>query len=157
MQFYDAPNLEFLCNMTLDVEVDFPVLNKTYNGSGRRIIGVTGGKLTGPEFEAKVLPGGSDWITVREDGTIIQDVKIVLETDDHETILMIYRGIRTGPKEILEKLNRGEKVPADQYYFRHAPIFETDSPKYDWMNKHIFVATGERLPSGVQYSLFTVK
>lgn len=157
MQLYEAPTLQFLCNMTLEVETEFPTTGKTYNGAARRIIGVTGGVLEGPDFKANVCPGGSDWIVVREDGTIIQDVKIVLETDDGATILMTYRGIRTGPKEVLERLGRGEHVPKEDYYFRHAPIFETDSPKYDWMNKHLFVATGERLPSGVQYAIFTVK
>lgn len=155
MKHLAAPKLSFLCDMELAVEgAHLPGVTPIGN---RRIIRVTGGQLRGEQLNADVIPGGDDWITVREDGTVIQDVRILLETDDKKLILMTYRGIRTGPKEVLKRLDQGEDVNPDEYYFRTAPIFETASEKYDWLNRKIFISNGIRLPQGVNYSIYTVE
>lgn len=155
MRHLEAPELSFLCDMELTVEgAHLP--GKTPIGN-RRIIRVTGGKLRGEKLTAEVIPGGDDWITVREDGTIIQDVRILLQTEDNALILMTYRGVRTGSKEVLGRLDAGEEVDPSEYYFRTAPIFETADPKYDWLNRRIFISNGIRLPNGVNYSIYTVE
>lgn len=154
MAYFEAPALTFLFNLELEVEkAHLP--GSTPIGT-RRIIRVTGGKFGGGEINGHVIPGGDDWITVREDGTIIQDVRILLETDDEELIMMSYRGIRTGPKEVLARLDKGEDVPVDDYYFRTNPIFETASEKYEWLNKRIYISTGQRIATGVKYSIYQV-
>lgn len=155
MKHLDAPKLSFLCDMELSVEKAH-LLRETPIGN-RRIIRVTGGRLIGNKLTAEVVPGGDDWITVREDGTIIQDVRILLKTDDNALILMTYRGIRTGPKEVLERLDKGEEVDEDEYYFRTSPIFETNDERYYWLNNRVFVSNGIRLPAGVSYSIYTVE
>lgn len=155
MRHLAAPELSFLCDMELTVEgAHLPGITPIGN---RRIIRVTGGKLRGEKLKADVVPGGDDWITVREDGTIIQDVRILLKTEDDALILMIYRGVRTGSKEVLQRLDAGEEVEPNEYYFRTAPIFETADPKYDWLNRRIFISNGIRLPNGVSYSIYTVE
>ncbi len=150
-----APELTFLCNMGLTVENAY-LPGKTPIGN-RRIIRVTGGQLQGDKLNAIVVPGGDDWITVQEDGTIIQDVRILLQTEDNELILMTYRGIRTGPIKVLKRLDNGERVDPEKYYFRTTPIFETASGKYNWLNRKMFVSNGIRLPDGVQYSIYIVE
>ncbi|MDB0580859.1 DUF3237 domain-containing protein [Salinicoccus roseus] len=155
MRELPQPKLELLGHMELSVAK--PHLPGQTPIGRRRIIQVTGGKFEGEYFNATVLPGGDDWITVREDGTIIQDVRITLETDDNEIILMTYRGIRTGPQEVLDRLDQGENVDPEEYYFRTNPVFETASEKYHWLNNRIFVSNGIRLPEGVSYSIYTVK
>src|SRR5690625_1750886 len=150
-----APSLTFLCNMELTVE-NAHLPGKTPIGN-RRIIRVTGGQLQGDKLNAIVVPGGDDWITVQEDGTIIQDVRILLQTEEKELILMTYRGIRTGPIEVLKRLDNGEQVDPKKYYFRTTPIFETASRKYNWLNRKMFVSNGIRLPDGVQYSIYIVE
>ncbi|RST77397.1 DUF3237 domain-containing protein [Siminovitchia acidinfaciens] len=154
MRHLPAPSLSFLCDMELTVE-SAHLPGKTPIGS-RRIIRVTGGALRGDRLMAEVVPGGDDWITVREDGTIIQDVRILLKTNDGELIMMSYRGIRTGEPEVLQRLDNNEEVDPDEYYFRTAPIFETASDKYDWLNRRLFVCRGIRLPGKVNYSIYTV-
>lgn len=154
MRHLPAPSLSHLCDMELTVEgAHLP--GKTPNGN-RRIIRVTGGSLRGDKLTAEVVPGGDDWITVQEDGTIIQDVRILLRTNDGELIMMEYRGIRTGDLEVLERLDNNEEVDPDEYYFRTAPIFETASSKYNWLNRRLFVSRGVRLPGKVNYSIYTV-
>jgi len=49
----------------------------------------------------------------------------VLETDDHQMIYMHWKGLRHCPKEIIDRLNRGEVVDPSNYYFRTTPYFET--------------------------------
>ncbi|PKR77855.1 DUF3237 domain-containing protein [Halalkalibacillus sediminis] len=154
MQHMEAPELNFLFDMELEVEAPH-LPGKTPVGN-RRVIRVSGGYFQGKELKGEVVPGGDDWITVREDGTIIQDVRILLKTDDGELIMMTYRGIRTGPKEVLERLDRNEKVDLDEYYFSTQPIFETSSEKYSWLNNRLFVSRGVRLEGKVNYSIYSV-
>lgn len=155
MRHLPPPTLSFLADMELMVEAAH-LPGKTPVGN-RRIIRVTGGSLRGERLNATVIPGGDDWITVQDDGTIIQDVRILLETEDKELIMMSYRGIRTGDADVLKRLDNREDVDPDQYYFRTAPIFETSSEKYNWLNKRLFVSRGIRLPDGVNYSIYTVE
>src|SRR5690625_6198029 len=106
----------------------------------RRIIRVIGGQLQGDKLNAIVVPGGDDWITVQEDGTIIQDVRILLQTEEKELILMTYRGIRTGPIEVLKRLDNGEQVDPKEYYFRTTPIFETDRKSTRLNSSHVAIS-----------------
>ncbi|MFZ3334292.1 MAG: DUF3237 domain-containing protein [Candidatus Acidiferrales bacterium] len=64
--------------------------------------------------------------------------------------------MRSGPPEVIEKLDRGEEVDPTSYYFRMNPMFETSGAKYDWMNRIIAIGTGHRLPDGPLYSIFEV-
>jgi hypothetical protein len=69
---------------------------------------------------------------------------------------MTYQCLRAGRPEIMEKLDQGEPVDPESYYFRMNPMFETSSPKYDWMNRIIAIGTGHRLADGPLYSIFEV-
>ena len=93
---------------------------------------------------------------INADGVLNLDVRLTLETDDGATIYMIYRGYRHGPEEVIERLNRGEDVDPSEYYFRTAPMFETASEKYAWLNSVVCVATGRRNPDGPVYDVFQV-
>jgi Protein of unknown function (DUF3237) len=61
---------------------------------------------------------------------------------------------RHGPKEVIDRLNRGEIVHPETYYFRTTPYFETSSEKYDWMNRICSIATGSRKASGRTFEFF---
>jgi hypothetical protein len=125
--------------------------------SGNRRIGlVAGGTFEGPKLRGKVLPGGADWIMVRNDGVTTLDVRIVLETDDGATIGLQYRGLRHGPDDVMAKVNSGQFVDPSLYYFRTAVTFETASPKYAWLNKVFGIGTGSRPPEGPVYEIFEV-
>ena len=148
------PGFDFLFGLSL--EVGSPTfLGRTPAGE-RRVIGVEGGTFSGPHLEGRVLPGGSDWIVVREDGVLIQDVRIALQTQDDHTLLMSYRGMRHGPGDTLQRLDRGEYVDPSEYYFRTIPIFEAPEGKYDWLNKLMAFAVGRREPGGVTYAAYAL-
>ena len=63
-------------------------------------------------------------------------------TDDQHQICMAWKGLRHGPKEVMDRLYRGETVDPRSYYFRTTPYFETSSEKYGWMTRICAIATG---------------
>jgi hypothetical protein len=140
----------------IDITVTPPqVLAGTPTGD-RRIVTITGGAFEGPRIRGVVLAGGGDWMLLRQDGAIELDVRLTLRTDDDHLIYMTYRGLRHGPAEVMERLNRGEPVPPSAYYFRTAPWFETGSNKYGWLNRICAVAVGDRRPAGPHYTVFEI-
>jgi hypothetical protein len=86
-----------------------------------------------------VLDGGSDWQTVRADGATTLDVRLVLKTTDEALICMRYQGVRHGPPDVVERIEKGETVDPTSYYFRINPLFETANAKYDWINRVVSV------------------
>ncbi|MGE0416028.1 MAG: DUF3237 domain-containing protein [Acetobacteraceae bacterium] len=142
--------------MTMRLTVNgMQMVGATPNG-GRRVGLVGGGTFEGPKLKGTILPGGADWIIARPDGSTTLDVRIVLQTDDGATIGMTYRGMRHGPADVMDKVNKGEFVDPSLYYFRTAVFFETASDKYDWLNRVIAIGTGSRPPEGPVYDVFEV-
>ncbi len=124
---------------------------------GRRlIVPVLGGHFEGPKLRGKVLPGGTDWITVRGDGSFHLDVRITLETDDNHLIGMTYRGIRHATPEVMKRLIAGEPVDPSEYYFRVVPAFEAGLGPYEWLNRIVTVAVGDRRPTGPIYEVHEI-
>jgi hypothetical protein len=93
---------------------------------------------------------------VRGDGTTALDVRLNLKTDDGALISMTYRGIRHGPDDVMQRMNKGEVVDAASYYFRTNPLFETAATKYDWINRVVAIGLGHRRADGPVYSVFEV-
>ena len=139
------------------ITVDPPQdLGKTPLGM-RRIVPVTGGKFEGKRLSGTIMPtAAADWILIRADGSFQLDVRLTLKTNDGELIYMNYRGIRNSSPEVAKRLANGEKVDPSEYYFRTAPIFETGSAKYAWINNIICVGVGERVPTEVRYKIFEI-
>ena len=114
----------------------------------RRVVPITGGKVTGPLLNGRVVPGGADWQFVRSDGVLVVEAKYTLESHDGVLIMVTNRGMRHGPPQVIEKLTRGEPVDAAQYYFRTVAEFEApiDGP-HAWLNRAMFVGVAERTAS----------
>lgn len=123
----------------------------------RKIVPVLGGTFTGERLRGTILPaGGHDWAMTRADGALVLDVRLVLQTDDDATILMTYRGIRTGDPAVLARIAAGEYVDPSEYYFRIVPFFETGSQKYAWLNSIVCVGFGDRVKAGPRYTVHEV-
>jgi uncharacterized protein DUF3237 len=144
---------EFLFTLALEVEVSN--LGDTPYGS-RRVGRFGAGSFEGPELQGTVLPGGACWMLMRRDDVLEIDARITLETDDKQLIYMTWKAFRHGPKEVIDRLNRGETVDPETYYFRATPYFETSSEKYSWMNKICSIATGSRRASARTFEVFQV-
>ncbi|MBR0643397.1 DUF3237 domain-containing protein [Plastoroseomonas hellenica] len=146
---------EFLFRLTIEVGAPAPVGDA--GDHELRIVPITGGRFEGPRLSGTILPGGADWLRVEPDGTARIDVRLTLQDASGALIYVQYQGVRTGPAAVLERLAKGEAVPASDYYFRAAMRFETAAPALRWLNRTIAIATGQRPPSGPCYDVYAVK
>ena len=124
--------------------------------ANRRIGVVPGGSFEGARLSGVVIDGGSDWQSVRADGSTTLDVRLVLKTKDDALLAMTYRGVRHGPADVIERMEKGEAIDPSSYYFRINPMFETAAATYDWLNRVLAVGIGYRRPDGPVYSVFEV-
>jgi len=143
---------EFLFTIALDVHII--VLGATPYGA-RRVAQVKAGTCEGPMLKGTVLMGGGSSI-LRRDDVLEIDKRLTLETDDKQHINMSWKGLRHGPREVIDRLNRGENVDPDSYYFRTTPYFETSSEKYAWLNRICSIATGARAANARTLQVFRV-
>jgi hypothetical protein len=125
-------------------------------GAFRRLGVVSGGAFEGKRLSGEVLEGGNDWLDVRDDRSTTLDVRLALRTNDGALIAMTYRGVRHGPADVLARIDNGEAVDPQSYYFRVSPMFETASETYGWLNRIVAVGVGHRLPQGPVYSVFEI-
>jgi hypothetical protein len=124
----------------------------------RRVVPITGGTFAGPDIRGRVLPGGADWQYVRPDGVLAVDARYTLETADGVLIIVSNRGIRRGPPAVMERLARGERVDAGEYYFRTAAEFEAPlGSAYEWLNQSVFVGVAEREPDAAVVRFYRVR
>ena len=142
--------------LVFQIEVRPPSIVGKTPGYDRRIGEITGGRFEGERLRGKILSGGSDWQSLRADGATTLNVRLVLETDDGALIGMTYLGVRHGPKEVLDRIARGESVNPSEYYMRATPYYETASEKYDWLNRVVSVAYGHRVAGGAIYNVFEI-
>jgi hypothetical protein len=132
-----------------------PLLIAGSTPDGYRRIGViAGGSFEGDRLSGKVLDGGSDWQTLRHDGSVVLNVRVVLQTNDNALVCMTYQGVRHGPPDVIARLEGGEIVDPESYYFRINPLFQTSAPQYDWINRVVGIGLGHRLADGPIYSVF---
>lgn len=142
-----APQLEFAFEARAEVGVPQEI-GITPHGR-RRVIPVLGGRFEGPQIRGRILPGGADWQILRADGTAELDARYTLETDRGALVYVSNRGIRSGPPEVLERLNSGQTVDPGSYYFRTVARFETGAPECQWLTRAIFLSAAERYPDQV--------
>jgi hypothetical protein len=158
-----APALEHVADLTVSVAAPIEAGQITgLNSRGkRRIIPITGGTLSGPLLNGRVLPGGADFQLVVSDTAADLDARyfIALEGPGYsgEHIYVQNRALRRGSATDIAKLVRGEPVDPAAIYFRGVPSFEVSSPKLAWLTESIFLTTGARFPDRVEMSLYCVR
>lgn len=149
-----VPQVEFAftANITLGTVQE---VGDTPHGR-RRIIPITGGTFEGPSIHGTVEPGGADWQIIRPDNVAELEAKYTLRTNDGVLIYIVNRGYRHGPAEVIQRLSKGEEVDPKEYYFRASPVFETASEKYNYLNKYVYLASGERKKESVVIHFYKV-
>jgi len=148
------PELNHLCDIDVDVG---PIRDLGLTPHGRRrIIAIHGGRVNGPCIEGLIMPGGADWQYVRSDDAVELEARYSIRTSDGIEIAVINRGLRRAPPEIMDRLARGEHIDPALVYFRTVPVFEAPPGPYHWLNRSIFIASAQRLPSKVHLSVFEV-
>jgi uncharacterized protein DUF3237 len=123
----------------------------------RRVIGITGGKVSGPKLSGRILPGGADWQIIRSDGAADIKARYTIETEAGALIMVTSEGLRHGPPDVMEKLRRGDNVDPRHYYFRTVMRFETSDTAVDWLNRILAIARGQREPRAVRLDVYEVE
>ena len=149
-----APALDFFCELKVKLDPAL-IVGETPHGT-RRIIPIIVGTVEGPNIKGEILNGGADWQILRADGVTELEAHYQFRTDDGTLIYVKNTGIRAATPEIAARLAKGEKVDANEYYFRAMPKFDAPKGKYDWVNNSLFVCTGERLPDYVLIRVWKV-
>jgi hypothetical protein len=146
--------LQPLMVLTLQVE---PIISAGPTPVGEvRVIPFAAGSFEGPDLRGRLLPGGTDWQRMRNDGVLEIRAHYMLETDRGERIEVISEGIRHARPDVLERLARGEQVATSEYYFRTHIRLNTAAPRLEHLNRMLVVSFGERTKSEVHLQLYAV-
>ncbi len=149
------PKLEHIC--TLSVTLDSIREMGAGRAGTRRIIPIVGGLVKGAKLSGRILNLGADWQTIFDGGLAELDTRYAMETDDGATIEIVNYGFRHGPKDVLEAVARGEAVDPSSYYMRTHARLETGDPRYEWVNRTLFLGVGARNQSSVQVELYAIE
>lgn len=150
-----APSLELVCTLMVELA---PIRAMGRGRAGeRRIIPIVGGTVSGPELSGRILNVGADWQTVFADGLAELDTRYAMETHDGATIEIINYGYRHGPKDVIEAVSQGAQVDPASYYMRTHARLETGDPRYEWVNRTLFVGCGARNANSVKVDLFALR
>lgn len=136
-------NVEHLFTLTAELGDSSNALIKNGPQGSRTIASVTGGSFSGDRLSGTIVPPGGDWVSVRSDRSIRLDVRLLLVTDDGESILMTYNGVGTREKDGTTSL-------------RTAPTFETGAENYTWLNNVQAVGIGTAQPGTVTYEVYSL-
>jgi hypothetical protein len=109
----------------------------------RRMVAILGGTLSGELGTGVVLPGGADWQTLHDDGTVSIDARYSIRLGDGLVITLRSSGVRAS-------VELGEPD-----YFR-ASVLLTAPLARDDLNKSLFLSSGVRAGGTVHLDLYRV-
>ena len=149
------PALEHLCDLAVTIAAPVEV-GQTPAGL-RRMIPITGGTVTGPRVNGKVLAGGADFQLILGGGTQAHlDARYVIELDDGSRVFVQNTALRVASLENSQRIMNGQPVNPDEIYFRCQPKLEATTPEWAWLSESQFIGVGRRAPDGVFMSFYRV-
>lgn len=123
-----------------DLAIDFDPMKIYPSPLGTRIDAIVQqGKAQGPRLRGEVLAGGGDWIVIGADGVGRMDVRATIRTHDDEMIHLTNTGRVVLGEDAQSRFLAGETIAFDEMYGRTAPLFETGSDPYQWLNRTVAV------------------
>jgi hypothetical protein len=151
-----APALQTRYVFSLAIRVGAPIIAGDLGYGIRRIIPILGGEVRGEGIRGTIFPAGADFQTIRPNGLTELEAKYAFEMDDGAIVYIENTGIRSGPKELLDRIANGETVDPMSIYFRSVPKFETGAQNYRWLMENLFVGVGARYPDRVEIDVHQV-
>jgi len=141
---------------SLAIKVGAPIVAGDIGHGIRRVIPILGGEVFGDGIKGTIFPVGADFQVIRPNGFTELEAKYAFELDDGAIVYIENIGIRFGPKELLDRIAKGEIVDPARIYFRSVPKFETGSEKYRWLMENLFIGVGARHPDRVEIDVHQV-
>ncbi|WP_374385650.1 DUF3237 domain-containing protein [Sandaracinobacter sp.] len=151
----------YLCTVEFEVGGGLVGIGATPFGD-RRLGFITGGRVFGPRLSGEVLPGGGNWSQggrLSADSAVgTFDARSVWRTQDGALIQLSYTGRSVVPDDVraLFADPSAPDVDPSRYYLRIAPVFETASERYGWLNGILAVGVGERTDFGVRHVIHEI-
>jgi len=118
-----TPVLQTKYVFSLAIKIGAPIAAGDLGYGVRRIIPILGGELHGEGIKGTIFPYGADFQTIRPNGLTEVEAKYAFQMDDGAIVYIENVGIRFGPKELLDRIARGEIVDPALIYFRSVPKF----------------------------------
>jgi hypothetical protein len=110
----------------------------------RTVADITAVRIDAEQVRASMVGGGSaDWATIRPDGVIEVDVRVVLETDDGAALAMSYTGTMD--------FERGDQPVISMFRF------VTSDERYAWLNRVAVIGKGSVDAEHVRYELHELR
>ena len=110
----------------------------------RRMVAILGGELSGEFGQGAVLPGGADWQTVHEDGSVSIQAEYTIKLAEGDMMTLRSIGVRS--------MRDGA---AERPHFRTAITFAAAEHR-SALNQNLYVSTGSRDGEFVVLHLFRV-
>jgi hypothetical protein len=151
-----APALQTRYVLSLAIKVGAPIVAGDFGYGVRRIVPILGGDVRGEGIKGSIFPCGADFQTIRPNGLTELQAKYAFEMDDGAIVYIENIGIRFGPKQLLDRIAKGEIVDPALIYFRSVPKFETGAENYRWLMENLFVGVGARYPDRVEIDVHQV-
>ena len=149
------PQLEHVCDLAVTIAAPIEV-GQTPAGL-RRMIPITGGTVTGPRLNGKVMAGGADFQLILNGGTQAHlDARYVIELDDGSRVFVQNTALRVASLENSQRIMNGQPVDPSAVYFRCQPKLEATAPQWAWLSESQFIGNGRRAPDGVFLSFYRV-
>ncbi len=118
---------------------------------------MTSGTLSGEGLRAEIVAPGGDWMTVSSDRFARPDVRVQLQSDDGELILMHYTGLVERSDAFLAAAEADRQTDWAGQYMRFATRFETGAERYRWLNESLFLMEGHILGTNeLEYRVYRV-
>jgi hypothetical protein len=150
-----APQLEHVCDLA--VTISAPIEVGLTPAGLRRMIPITGGTVTGPRLNGKVMAGGADFQLILNGGTQAHlDARYVMELDDGTRVFVQNTALRVASLENSQRIMNGQPVNPDEVYFRCQPKLEATAAHWAWLSESQFIGMGRRAPDGVFLSFYRV-
>lgn len=148
------PVLEFAFEIRVDIDPHLRIGRSS--DEDLTFTPISGGTVSGPLLSGEVLPYGGDW-AVERSGTAQLEARYLLRASDGAVIDILNRGYYRASSEVMARVEAGENVPEDEYYFRTAPVFQTDAAAHRWLAEHQFVGLARDEDGQVCVRVFVVR
>lgn len=142
--------------MRIAVSVEPPLGTGRAPAGEARVVPFVDGTFEGGGLRGRLLPGGTDWQRVRDDGVLEIRAHYMLQTLEGENIEVISEGLRAASADVLARLAAGEDVPPDAYYFRTFIRLHTGAERLAWLNDRLFLGVGVRRARRVEITVYQV-
>jgi len=139
----------------LELDYHTPLRFDTMAGQ-RGFYQVARGVARGARFNGVVADDGGDWATLRPDGVVEFDSRMMLRAEDGTLVYLRSRGVLRIAQEQRAGFDPAGAIPQGAAYFGTTPYFDAPLGPHDWLTKAVFVGKGRFTETRAEIDVFEV-